>query len=125
MRSRDSRAAPVPEYHQREEQKSSRSSLTFIFLCVSLLFYQSLLPTTFFPVKHLSHSVTPIQTLFWFSSCFQSVSTNVFISLVVLHHFYLSVTPCLALYIFTCIHSSPVYVSRSVLCSFTLSFLLF
>lgn len=57
VRWRGSRAAPaVPS---EGGTKSSRSSLTFISVCVSHLFYHSLLPTAFFcQSKRLSHSLS-------------------------------------------------------------------
>lgn len=103
--------------------KSSRSSLTFISPSLFCFIIPSSLLLIFFPSKCISHSATPTQMLFfWFCfclvfclltfifckpTCFPLLSLSVFFST--------SLCP-------TRLHPSPVSVTRTVSCSFTLSF---
>lgn len=103
--------------------KSSRSSLTFISPSLFCFIIPSSLVLIFFPSKCISHSATPTQILFFLfcfclvfclltfifckPTCFPLLSLSVFFST--------SLCP-------TRLHPSPVSVTRTVSCSFTLSF---
>lgn len=103
--------------------KSSRSSLTFISPSLFCFIIPSSLLLIFFPSKCISHSATPTQILFFLfcfclvfclltfifckPTCFPLLSPSVFFST--------SLCP-------TRLHPSPVSVTRTVSCSFTLSF---
>lgn len=80
-RSRGSRgSSSSAKFPSEGGTKSSRSSLTFISLCVFLLFYLSLLHTTFFAVKRsltLSHKHTFSLRFFLFSDFLTVISFTV------------------------------------------------